>query len=119
MKPRFDCNLTRLRAAKCLYLWRCGLWPCKVPPKPAVGHTPDHAMIFADPVCLEPEAVRRGSDLASEGKAERGRGQPAASCCFSRLASSRIRQAEQSEDSCCAGHFDKNRRTTDGGIDRG
>ena len=36
--------------------------------------------------------------------------------CFSRPASSRIGQAEQSEDSCYAGHLTENRRTTNGGI---
>ena len=49
----FDCSATRLRAAKCLGLWRCGGWRTAPPRKPAIGRSLDHVMILADPTCLE------------------------------------------------------------------
>jgi TonB family protein len=54
----YDCDVTRLRAAKCLYLWRCGLWRGKDLPKPAVGHSADHIMILAESPCLETDTAR-------------------------------------------------------------
>lgn len=49
----FHCSdTTRLRAAKCLYLWKCGAWRNTYPARIAVGHSQDHVMILGDPTCI-------------------------------------------------------------------
>jgi TonB family protein len=54
-----DCSIaTRLRAAKCLGLWKCGGWRSPPTRKPAVGQTLDHVIILADPACIETETAR-------------------------------------------------------------
>jgi TonB family protein len=54
-----DCSSpVRLRAAKCLGLWRCGGWRSPPPRKAAVGQSLDHVMILADPACVETETAR-------------------------------------------------------------
>jgi TonB family protein len=54
-----DCSAKRLRAAKCLGLWKCGGWRSPPPRKAAVGQTLDHVMILGNETCVETEAAAR------------------------------------------------------------
>jgi TonB family protein len=54
-----DCSSAiRLRAAKCLGLWKCGGWRSPPPTKAAVGQTLDHVMILESATCVEAETAR-------------------------------------------------------------
>jgi len=55
-----DCSAPiRLRAAKCLGLWRCGGWRSPPPSKAAVGQTLDHVMILENSACVETQSAAR------------------------------------------------------------
>jgi hypothetical protein len=55
----FSCGYSaRPRAAKCLYLWKCGPWGTPTLRKPAVGHSTDHVMILGDVACVETQTAR-------------------------------------------------------------
>src|SRR5579863_722739 len=43
----------RLRSPKCLYLWKCGAWRSLPGPPPALGASPNRAIILADAACVE------------------------------------------------------------------
>jgi TonB family protein len=47
------CTIHRLRAAKCLYLWRCGRWVSGQAREPARSYWNDHVTIFVDGICWE------------------------------------------------------------------
>ncbi len=54
-----DCSgATRLRAAKCLGLWRCGGWRSPPRQQAAVGQSLDHVMVLEYPTCVETETAR-------------------------------------------------------------
>ena len=115
----FDCSITRLPSAKCLYLWRCGDWHGKDPRKPAVGHSADHIVILADTPCVETGmATVVGENLAREA-ATVPDCQPITGNCFSHLASSKIKPGRYMEVRAGCEASSKNGGTTDGGIDRG
>jgi TonB family protein len=50
-----DCNFRRLRAVKCLYLWRCSQWRQRRPTTrpPAISRQDDHITILVDPMSIE------------------------------------------------------------------
>ena len=54
------CDVERLRAAKCLYLWKCGGWREIGRRPPALSHWLDHVTILADGMCVE--TATSGSD---------------------------------------------------------
>jgi hypothetical protein len=55
-----DCSAPkRLRAAKCLGLWRCGGWHSPPPRPAAVGQTQDHVIILENATCVETETAAR------------------------------------------------------------
>jgi TonB family protein len=49
----------RLRAAKCLGLWKCGGWRSPPASKAAVGQTQDHVVVLQEAECVETETARR------------------------------------------------------------
>ena len=48
-----DCGGKRLRSAKCLYLWRCGILLPTPARSPVVGQSKDRVIILADSMCVE------------------------------------------------------------------
>jgi TonB family protein len=48
----------RVRAAKCLGLWRCGGWHSPPPGKAAVGQTQDHVLVLQEAACIETQTSR-------------------------------------------------------------
>jgi TonB family protein len=59
------CDAVRLRAAKCLYLWRCGPWQSEPPEAPAIGVSANRIIVLADAMCVQTNTA------ASQGAATR------------------------------------------------
>jgi len=57
LRDDVDCGVRYLRAAKCLYLWKCGGWRNAESHTPAVANSPGHVIIIVDSACLETETT--------------------------------------------------------------
>jgi TonB family protein len=58
------CDSVQLRAAKCLYLWRCGPWRTIVGPASTVGSSINRIIVLADPVCVQTSAASNGMNTS-------------------------------------------------------
>jgi TonB family protein len=55
LREDVDCVIKRPRLARCLYLWRCGWWRRRTPPRVTeVTQSPNHIKILADAECITP-----------------------------------------------------------------
>jgi TonB family protein len=53
------CGLTRIRSAKCIYVWKCGYRsPHSVPRSTMVRRSGNQITVVADSVCIEPSSGR-------------------------------------------------------------
>jgi TonB family protein len=64
------CDSLRLRAAKCLYLWKCGPWQSAPAEAPAVGVSANRIIVLVDAMCVQTNTA------AGEGTATRPRQNP-------------------------------------------
>jgi TonB family protein len=56
-ESNYGCDNEQLRAAKCLYLWRCGPWRSIAAPAPTIGSSINRIIVLADPTCVETSAA--------------------------------------------------------------
>ena len=59
LRDDVDCSVRRLRAAKCLYLWKCGYW-WQALRTPEIIRSQGHITILADSPCVEPSTAGKG-----------------------------------------------------------
>lgn len=56
LREDIDCGFIRLRASKCLYLWKCGYRDKYAPRPTTVTPSENHISVVADSVCVESSA---------------------------------------------------------------